>query len=297
VVTHSCTGNSFYTYLVTAQGIQGPFTQQIGFNLVLPISGFGQTWFSLDGSKFVTTSNTDINLFDFDRCTGLFSNWTFLAKPDTNNAGCVLSSNSRLLYYSEGYHIYQYDLSVANWQSTETLVATYDSFLGPCNTLFYKWALMSNGKIYGIPANCGSQYLHVINSPDSSSTTCNVQQHSVFLPTYNAGTIPNYPNYRLGKLDGSVCDTLTGSPPAPQRGDLALLYPNPTSNSVTVKVQQDELLKNVSLYNLIGEKVMEQDVSSFVSELNINVAALLKGIYLVKVKTNKGVVYKKLVKQ
>jgi hypothetical protein len=235
VVTHSSIGNSFYTYLVTPQGIQGPFTQQIGFTLALPNSGAGQTWFSPDGSKLVTTSNTDINLFDFDRCTGLFSNWTLLAKPDTSpfTGGCAFSPMGKYLYYSEAYHLYQYDVSVTNWQSTETLVATYDGFVGTCNTLFLYWTLMSNGKIYGVPAGCGEQYLHVINLPDSAGTACNLQQHSVYLPTHNAVTSPNYPNYRLGKLVGSVCDTITGIAPVPNALPFWVrVFPNPANDIV-----------------------------------------------------------------
>ncbi len=35
-----------------------------------------------------------------------------------------------------------------------------------------------------------------------------VEQHGITLPTYNAFSLPNFPNYRLGPLDGSPCDTL-----------------------------------------------------------------------------------------
>jgi PKD repeat protein len=35
-----------------------------------------------------------------------------------------------------------------------------------------------------------------------------VEQHGITLPTYNAASLPNFPNYRLGPLDGSPCDTL-----------------------------------------------------------------------------------------
>jgi hypothetical protein len=50
--------------------------------------------------------------------------------------------------------------------------------------------------------------LHVIHSPDEPGEACQYQQHGITLPTYNSKSIPNHPNYRLGPLDGSPCDTL-----------------------------------------------------------------------------------------
>lgn len=39
-------------------------------------------------------------------------------------------------------------------------------------------------------------------------TLCNYKQHAVNFGKSIAITMPNYPNYRLGPLDGSPCDTL-----------------------------------------------------------------------------------------
>ncbi len=57
--------------LITPQGIQGPFLQKIG-----PGDHarrfFGQMVFSLDGSTLAAASaNSTIDIFDFDRCTGM----------------------------------------------------------------------------------------------------------------------------------------------------------------------------------------------------------------------------------
>ena len=35
-----------------------------------------------------------------------------------------------------------------------------------------------------------------------------MEQHGIRLPTQNARSLPNFPNYRLGPIDGSPCDTL-----------------------------------------------------------------------------------------
>jgi PKD repeat protein len=49
--------------------------------------------------------------------------------------------------------------------------------------------------------------MHVINRPNIKGVDCNVQQHFIEFPN-PYGNPPNHPNYRLGPLDGSPCDTL-----------------------------------------------------------------------------------------
>ncbi|HRF38555.1 MAG TPA: hypothetical protein PK198_07190, partial [Saprospiraceae bacterium] len=71
---------------------------------------------------------------------------------------------------------------------------------------FYLAQLAPDGKIY-INSNNGVRYLHVINQPDSLGLACDVCQHCVELPSINALSLPNFPNYRLHHLEGSPCDT------------------------------------------------------------------------------------------
>ena len=50
--------------------------------------------------------------------------------------------------------------------------------------------------------------MHVIDRPNEKGMACNVRQHAIKLPRYNYRSMPHYPNYRLGPVDGSPCDTL-----------------------------------------------------------------------------------------
>ena len=101
IVVHSLIGNLFYTMLLTPDSLQGPFTQAFGPSLTGPWHDeAGQTEFSPDGSKLATStwwSHYDINgngivipdlhLFDFDRCTGQFSNHQMIYSNPTNHGG------------------------------------------------------------------------------------------------------------------------------------------------------------------------------------------------------------------
>jgi hypothetical protein len=50
--------------------------------------------------------------------------------------------------------------------------------------------------------------IHYIDNPDSGGMACNVMQHALHLPCYSARGNVNHPNYYLGRLQGSPCDTL-----------------------------------------------------------------------------------------
>ena len=96
-------------------------------------------------------------------------------------------------------------------QATKDTVAIYDGFTSPqppFGTTFFLAQLAPNGKIY-LNANNGGLHMHVINKPDQPGELCDFQQHGIELPTWNSFSMPNFPNYRLGPLFGSPCDTIS----------------------------------------------------------------------------------------
>jgi PKD repeat protein len=64
-----------------------------------------------------------------------------------------------------------------------------------------------DGKIY-VVSGVSDTVMHVINTPNQPGYASHFTQHSINLPNLNDKSIPNFPNYRLGPLDGSPCDTL-----------------------------------------------------------------------------------------
>jgi hypothetical protein len=120
--------------------------------------------------------------------------------------------------------------------------------------------------------------MHVINSPDNAGLSANFCQHCLQLPALNAFTIPNFPNYRLGPLSGSVCDTLTGI-----ISDVAgkvnfSIYPNPSDEFTTITN-----LRNVgailSIYNSSGKLELTQKIEPANYEIQINTSGIATGIY------------------
>ena len=64
--------------------------------------------------------------------------------------------------------------------------------------------------------------MHVMNFPNRQGIQCDFRQRAIELPYYTFGANAYYPNYRLGPVDGSSCDTLgiDNQPVAEFRHDL-----------------------------------------------------------------------------
>lgn len=209
--------DEYYTYLINPDGIHLDRKQIVG---QFTYGGLGQASFSPDGQFYVkavsvsTSEGKFLYLYDFDRCTGQLSNQRVMTFSAVEGAGSgvAFSPNSRLLYHFARNKIYQYDLYSDDINGSELIVAEADGYLDsiPPNFVFvpnfFMGQLAPDGRIY-IKSSNSSTVLHTIEKPNVRGVGCMVKQHSVQLPSINL-TLPTYPNYRLGPLDGSSCDTL-----------------------------------------------------------------------------------------
>jgi len=203
--------NVFYRTLIDPRGAQIIGEQAVGEPVY---QGAGQTVFSPDGSKYVIFNSISadvgqyLDIYDFNRCSGLLSNHIKMHfSHDGGPGGVAISPNSRYLYHSSNLYIYQYDLWADDIEASRITVAIYDGFNDWLPTTFFAAQLAPDGKIYIICPN-GVWWMHTIEYPDKAGIDCMVEQHSLRLPTLNSFSIPNNPNYRLGPIDGSPCDTL-----------------------------------------------------------------------------------------
>src|SRR5262249_28327684 len=152
----------------------------------------------------------DLDLMNFDRCTGNFSNLIHVAINDSSILGGVaFSPDSKLLYVSSDLYVYQFDLSSSNIAGSQTIVAVYDGYKEDSVfvTNFGPAQLGPDGKIYLASAN-SARHIHAITDPNYKGIGCNVCQHCIQLPTFNYLTVANHPNYFLGAEHGGVCDSL-----------------------------------------------------------------------------------------
>ena len=72
------------------------------------------------------------------------------------------------------------------------------------------------------------------------------------------------------------------------------VYPNPVTNILDLKTS-DNSLKNLSIHNLLGEEIMNENFS--LQTYSVNVSWVPNGIYIAEITNGKNIVRKKFVKQ
>jgi hypothetical protein len=307
VVNNGYENNVLHKYLVTPDTVLGPFFQAIGTPRLEP-DAVGMACFSKDGSKFaIGTANSLINVFDFDRCTGMFSNpKTFQSitespwvNPYSNNSGCnglCFSPNNRFLYVNSIYTIHQYDIEEPNIRGSGVLIAKADTTYEWQLPFMQSYATPNHRIILGTWGG-GSTRLHVIEQPDSAGFACDFRKCSLFLPTVVvASSIANMINYDLGPLPG--CDTFYTAVVSPSGGgwgrNLMRLSPNPAHTQLTIETTVPST-STFAVYDAVGKLVCQQTECH--GSVNIDVQTWQAGLYVIVLKTESGVMAKKFLKE
>lgn len=158
---------------------------------------------SFDEGQFVT-------LLSFDRCMGTLRRLHTLQLENAPFTGLAFSSNERLLYADSREHLWQWDLWADDIPASQTLIDTFDGFVQPgwFEMRFGPMMQTPDNRIYIVPPAGSSEFMHTIERPDLPGKECRFIQHNVNLTKPNGRSAPNIPNFRLGPLDDSPCDTL-----------------------------------------------------------------------------------------
>ena len=295
--------NRFAVFLVTSNGISNPVFYD--FNDAMDMD-FQKIIFNNSYTKIM-----NINLygymceFDFDRCSGVISN-PHVIYPEITSLPYnrvfwegAYSPNDSVFYIATNRYplllncyLLQFDLTASDIPAS---CDTLDDYLFPIEPGAVR--LAPDGKIYysraykspGVNSypyadsmyNYINMNLSVINEPDNIGAACNYQPFSFYLGgkrTYYG--LPNNPDYDLGALAGSVCDTITGIAPSPLERVGVRFYPNPASENVLF--EYDSIFgENSSLviYNNMGMMVKTIQLGKNDSKTAFSVAGFSPGVY------------------
>ncbi|MBL0340227.1 MAG: T9SS type A sorting domain-containing protein [Bacteroidetes bacterium] len=311
--------NDWYSYLITPTGIQNFSIQSIG---VQNRTNLGHISFSPNADKMVFCSLQDvIELFDFDRCTGVLSNPITIQDdpgmiPSKYTWSCEFSPDASKLYVSTNLdtsYLFQYDLNAANISATKDTLWELKNIPSACGAL----KLAPDNKIYlsnwyydffnnpypyqDSVFNTYNMNLSVINQPDSLGTVCDFQPYSFYLGgkrTYLG--LPNNPDYDMPALAGSPCDTLAGINEAiiqTQQSTLNVYY---SPNWQTAFINADKLKGNnckLQVFDAVGKMVFEEQskIQPPYYTKNLNCINFKKGVYLVVLQTDVERLVKKFV--
>ncbi|MBL7926866.1 MAG: T9SS type A sorting domain-containing protein [Bacteroidia bacterium] len=317
--------NDFYEYLVTPFGISN--VQVVSCGTPNP-TGFNRLCVNSDGTKIASVNTASlVEVYDFDRCTGnIYNPITIepqsISFPYIEYWECTFSPNSNLLYLTTNDYecvLLQYNLLDSNPSATKDTLWHITFPVGglgavrraPDNKLYVSCAYIDSMGSWNYPYpdsmyNMYNMNLSVINQPDSLGAACDFQPYSFYLGgkrTYWG--LPNNPDYDLGPLTGSVCDTLTtGIAPQPQTGGVATLQTTYIHawQKLFVNAQQVKG-KNALLmiYDTQGKEVYRSHkghasgAGGYYTQ-DVDVSNLSNGLYIVTLVTDKEVLSAKFVK-
>ncbi len=312
LVNNDC---KFYAFLINSNGINSPVISHINIQIF-----YGPPYLSAsqNGNKIsLCGANSELYLFDFDRCSGQTSNmkkigqisWPYLRIYDA----CEFSASGRYLYTIETTivsspspsqnQIYQYDTWASNIFQSEVKL---DSISFPVNDerVFLDYGIKRgpDDKIYISPYyyidtctfnnllycssfhNAYSDSLIVINSPDSAGAACNIVRHGQYISNTggrSASGLPNNPNYELGPLIGSPCDTLSVSVAEYAGHEFNFsLSPNPAKGTIEIIYQLPQNKSGMfELYDLTGKKVFTYNLPPWSTLQHFDLSFLSNGMY------------------
>ncbi|MBK9726940.1 MAG: T9SS type A sorting domain-containing protein [Saprospiraceae bacterium] len=289
--------NRFWILLYTKNGIEKALDQQIGVKNDSISNGGGQGVFSPDGKKYaIYTRSNGLQVFDFDRSTGVLSNFHhyFLTYSQNVISGCSFSPNSRFVYISNPTEVLQVDLLEQNPSLSIDTVGVFDNFFDPYPTTYLQMALAPDCRIY-ISTYGGNRYLHVIMEPNKKGKECNLVNRGLKLPTRNSFAIPNFPHYRVD--DPYPCDSTISFPLNTavdneyKFKDLdIIIYPNPVSTVLFIHDLKGKINSQFSLRltDLNGKVLLTQQYNLIQEEIKIPIQGLQPGMFIIQIIDQKG---------
>lgn len=293
LIAHKYNSDAFYAYQISENGIVDTVITNIG-----SLHGGNEFWNAIgqmkaspDGNK-IALVYSNINpavaeLFDFDKATGILSNHISL-NTDNNEYGVEFSPDNSKLYITNSNGLHQFNLlagggtQAAINSSKTNIPMSYNCYpaglqLGPDNKIYV--------------SRC-STFVAAINNPNAQGTFCDFVDNAINLGTTNAKV--SFPSFIQGfEYHNKISNCKITS--VNDLGSLLSyeLYPNPASQSITLKL--DNLKQKVYyllIYDFQGQVVKE------VSNINIDkqiidLSNLTTGLYFFQLSSNRETLFSK----
>lgn len=323
VITHGYPSDEFYIFTATLQGVHLNSKLRIGsyHGVINPsastASYYGEMSVNQIGDKIcVMASDGLIEVFDFDRCTGTLSNPVILQNPgalieDLYTVSANISPSGRFVYASTTYKVntplgyaYQFRIVQHDVQNPQDTVVLWvgngpdhrpDQFeYGPDGKMWFNGFSDASKPQLIYPQK---EYLHFIEFPEVKGVGCNLKFNQLYLGGRRAiSGMPNMPNYNLGPLVGSPCDTLALG--RVQELDVAAqlsLYPVPADRYLRLRTTTQVQPLQVEISDMTGRICHQQLWPESEHSLYFNTQNLPSGLYIARIQTRQGEIQKKFV--
>lgn len=299
--------NRFFVYLVTQDSVYSALVQDFGGAKDV---GFQKIIWHPSNEKFIVLNTRGyMSEFNFDRCTGQMTlSRNIFSEQQSNFTRAfwegAYSPNGNILYVSRtsyggnfGSYNYllQFDMTASDIAaSCDTLDSTHYLPVdcgavrrAPDGKIYYAQGYISATALSFPYAdsmrNNINENLGVINFPDSLGSACDFRPFSFYLGgkrTYYG--LPNNPDYDLGPVAGSICDSLTNGV-GEVRQEMIQFFPNPATNEVSISSNFLFRGNQLRIFNSLGEIVKVENLPDNQNSIRISVEDLNQGIYMVEI--------------
>jgi hypothetical protein len=125
--------------------------------------------------------------------------------------------------------------------------------------------------------------LSTIYAPNEAGLACNFVMHTDTIVNIANFVSPScFANFRLGKIEGSTCDTIVSS--VGQVFDKAMygkLYPNPSQGQLNIEFDSSAR-RSISIYNMMGQRVYTVSSQEQLVSFNFSSQPLSAGLYMLE---------------
>lgn len=288
ILTHKFYSNEFWALRLTSSGIVDTVITAIGSPHTGDIAGSqGQLKFSWDGKKIAIAASNGLDLleiFDFDKTTGIVSNFQALSRMHNGSVyGVEFSQDGSKLYAVSssfnpfGMDVSQYDLNAG---SIAAINASLNSIYNDTKSVTGRGLQIGmDGKIYMVSLS-NPFTLAIINNPNQYGVDCSFKDQSISL----SGKHGNYtlPSFIAGfeySNELTFCDLAANIEHTSSK--YLTIYPNPFSSHTNL--QTNILLKNatLSIDNCFGQTVkLIKNISG--NNVIFHRDNLTKGFYVIR---------------
>jgi hypothetical protein len=279
ILTHKFYSNQFWALRLTASGITDTVISAIGSLHDGAISRTqGQLKISNSGNKIIIGGSNGmdvLDLFDFDKSTGVVSNAKSIKKINNNHVsvyGVEFSADESKLYVNGLTSLglmyasfVQYDLSAGGGNIDSINASVYVIYkdtvglIGPCGL-----QIGPDQKIYHVSIN-DQTTLSVVMNPNASGIACNYQDQAIALA---AGTKGSYslPSFIAGFAYNNgltQCDIVEPNYIKDVDEQVDFIFgPNPFSDKLNVHISPTLQIKTLRLLNCLGMVVRNIPIGS-----------------------------------
>jgi hypothetical protein len=255
--------------------------------------------FSRQGNKLLSIDASGvIDLLEFDRCTGNFTSCTTIDSvlsqfPQELYLSCSFSSSGNMAYVASEVKLWQFNLlspTPANgfplFTNINPDLGLGQHLIGPDNKIYISNRFYNQ---LGPPAiyDTINTHLSVINYPDNIGVSCSFQRYAsqLYIGRGRKTTLsmPNMPNYNLGPVSGSACDSLFTGVAEILNNKQVRIHPNPVAFEAIITSASDSWFY---LYSIDGILVWNKFIST--SHETFSTRNLPNGIYIYTIFNEKG---------